>query len=475
MEVLAEKIIDYASNLGATYADVRMEKRKSEYYAVDNGNLDLNLLAHNKLGMGVRVIYDGAWGFFSTTDLSINGTKKATEQAIKAAKKSSEKIKNKVVLAPIKIYQDYVKTKAIEDFWEISPEEKISYCFEIEEKLRTHQNIVSSGVELAGIGFDKLFMSTEGSKIRFENTIIFTTLKAFGIKGNVSASENKLKGGTGGFEIIKELDMFSEAEEVCKQIQDSFKAKNCPDLGRTKVLMDPVYLAILVHEILGHASEADRALDMDNAWAGSVWWAGMLGESVGSDNLSLSDDPTIEKSTAFYRYDDEGVKAEKKILIDRGVLKDHMHSRQTAVMLNSKPNAGMRAWSYEFAPLIRMSNTYFEPGDWNLEELIKETKKGVYLKNFSRTSIDDKRFNWSVSPEKAYLIEKGEIKGQVRNVRVIGDSPSFFKSIDAVSKNLALMPMPCGKGDPCQLGMNVGNGGPHIRSEARVYSMIGGA
>src|SRR3990172_5138177 len=124
------------------------------------------------------------------------------------------------------------------------------------------------------------------------------------------------------------------------------------------------------------------------AWAGGAWWAGKLGEKVGSSKLTVIDDPTIQGNLGWYIYDDEGVFAKRKTLIENGVLINHMQSRETASIFNTEPNSGMRASGYEFMPLIRMACTCIQEGDWDPQEMISEVKNGYLISNMKVPSIE---------------------------------------------------------------------------------------
>ncbi|MFP3952259.1 MAG: TldD/PmbA family protein [Candidatus Bathyarchaeia archaeon] len=226
---------------------------------------------------------------------------------------------------------------------------------------------------------------------------------------------------------------------------------------------------MLSHEILGHPSEADRVLGREAASAGGAWWAGKLGERIGSEELNVYDDPTIEGKMGYFPYDDEGVKARRKVLVEDGILVDHMHSRETASIFNKEPNAGMRAMTFEYIPLVRMSNTFIGEGDWDPEEIIQDTKKGIYVSARKDNSIDDKRYNWTISAQDGWLIENGERTTYLKDVTVNGVAPKLFSSIDAIGNDLEIKPLiGCGKG--MQM-LYVGNGGPHMRGVANI---IGG-
>ncbi|MEM3085119.1 MAG: TldD/PmbA family protein, partial [Nitrososphaerales archaeon] len=288
-----------------------------------------------------------------------------------------------------------------------------------------------------------------------------------GLTQNVSATE----GGRGGIEMLTEhVDVRKTAAHIAQKASELIDAKPAKE-HKAQVVLNPDFVALLTHEILGHPSEADRVLGYEMAWAGGAWWTGKLGQKVGSDSLSVSDNPVIKNSLGHYKYDDEGVLAREKILIKNGILNDHMHSRETAVKFNVEPNAGMRATGYEFIPLIRMACTYVNAGDWNREEMIKEVKDGYLICNMKVPSIDMMRYNWSISCQYGYRIRNGEVEGMLRDVIVMGIAPEFFGSIDACSKEFEIRPiLNCGKGDPMQT-MRMGNGGPYIRGVATVKSV----
>lgn len=159
------------------------------------------------------------------------------------------------------------------------------------------------------------------------------------------------------------------------------------------------------------------------------------------------------------------------MLIEKGILREHMHSRETAAKFDTEPNAGMRASGYEFMPLIRMACTYINSGDWEHEEMIKEVKDGYLICNMKVPSIDMMRYNWSISCQYAYEIKDGKVGNLLRDVIVMGIAPDFFSSIDACSKEFEIRPiLNCGKGDPMQ-SMRMGNGGPYVRGQATVKSV----
>jgi len=162
-------------------------------------------------------------------------------------------------------------------------------------------------------------------------------------------------------------------------------------------------------------------LGKETAWAGRAWWKDEVGQKVFSEALTIVSDATLEGYFGSFRYDDEGVLAS---YVEKGMLRDFLHSRETAAQFEMQPNGAMRASSYLFAPLIRMTNTYIEKGDWETEEIFEEVKDGIYLKGDRTPSIDSRRYNFQISAKEAFTIKK---RGTVRSPEVTNLNRRFTK------------------------------------------------
>lgn len=468
-EDLAIKAVDLARNLGASYVDTRFEITSDKGLLIEDGSIEHFTSVKNS-GIGIRVLVDGAWGFYSLTNPNgVDDVRNAVERAFKLAKSSSIYVKKKVVLADIKAFTDKVIYSYKNDPRE-SIEELVQIAKDCDKIIRGTQRINKSSVSIGYRHVEKFFVNSDGAKILQEYIDTIANLSAtaheYGLTENVSRTE----GGRGGIEMLTEhSDVSKTAQDIAEKAAQLIDAKPMKE-RKAKVVMNPDFVALLAHEILGHPSEADRVLGYEMAWAGGAWWAGKIGQKVGSDLLTVSDNPTIE-SLGRYEYDDEGVRSKEKLLIKNGILHDYMHSRETAVKFNREPNSGMRATGYEFMPLIRMACTYINAGDWNYNEMIKEIKDGYFICNMKVPSIDMMRYNWSISCQYAYEIKNGEVTDLLRDIIVTGTAPEFFNSIDACSKEFEIRPiLNCGKGDPMQT-MRMGNGGPFVRGTATVRSV----
>ena len=465
---LADKAVTYAVTQGADYCDVRAEKQSINSALIENGEIEhVRELSDN--GIGVRVLKNGAWSFFSITNpKSFDEIKDSIGKTIKNAAHYAERKNTPSRLVPIKINKitkefPVIKKPDLDALIKVGLE-----CNNIiSDQLRIRKSIVNPKF----VKNSKYFASSEGSKILQNFTDVIIEMVAIAHESGLTQSVNITEGGRGGMEQITKNN---KAQESAKNI--SQKASELLDAipvkeEKTTLIMNPDFVSLLTHEILGHPSEADRVLGKEMAWAGGAWWKDKLGEQVGSEHLSVFDDPTISESLGWYYFDDEGVETKKTTLLEKGVLKNHMQNRETANDFRTQPSANMRATNYRFMPLIRMACTCIEPGDWNPKEMIKEVKSGYLVSNMKVPSIDMKRYNWSISSQYAQKIENGELTDLVRDVIVMGTAPEFFKSIDACGKDFTVRPITnCGKGDPMQ-SMIMGNGGPSIRGTATIKSV----
>jgi len=230
--------------------------------------------------------------------------------------------------------------------------------------------------------------------------------------------------------------------------------------GVMDVILSPELSGIAAHESVGHPQEADRVLGREGAQAGESYLRkGSIGFRVGSKEANISDDPTIIHSNGYSPVDDEGVKATKRRLITDGRVTEFLQNRSTAVELKARNNGSARATDFNREPIIRMSNTFVEPGDYSTDELVKEVKHGIYLKSFTEWNIDDKRLNQRYVGLEAYRIKDGELGEMVKSPVLEITTPALWGSVKARGKRLEFEAAVCGKGDPMQ-GIPVWTGGP---------------
>jgi TldD protein len=465
-----DSLIELGMKMGASYLDLRLESYVSESVSAEDGK-PKEAVRSVEQGIGIRALAGGAWGFAAARlEEGDEGAaiRRVVDEAVSLAKAVGSS--TKVELAPARIVRDEVTYPVKVQPLDISLEEKMKLCVEASARaLKVDSLVRKSSAGMTFLIIDKTFASSEGAKIRQVQTISLAGIFAQATKGDVSEFYSDTAGGLGGYELLQSYDMIARSEEVGKKAAILASAKPTPT-GKTTVILDPEFCSLLSHEIMGHPSEADRVMGKEAAWAGRAWWKDRVGEKVFSENLNIVSDATIGNYLGSFKYDDEGVPSKRVVHIEKGVLREFLHSRETAKQYGVEPNGAMRASSYLFAPLIRMTNTYIERGNWKLEEMLEDVREGIYLKGDKIPSIDSRRYNFQISAKEAFAVSDGEIAEPLRSPTLTGIAPEFLSTIDAVGDDLIIYPIPnCGKGEPMQT-MRVGNGGPHIRG----YGMVTG-
>jgi len=468
LQDLADKAIRYATESGAQYCDARAEQQVHDEALIENGEVEY-VRNNNDEGIGISLVKGGAWSFCSITNPnSFEQIKEIVNDALRNSTHNVQNKKNEVNLYPnscnkTKIDFPVLKKPSIEELIEIG--------FECNKIISDTPKIIKSIINPWYTTNSKYFVNSEGSEIIQNFTDVVIDMAAIAHESGLTQSVNITEGGRGGLEQVTNDDKIQQsAKEISLKASQLLDAKPAKEEKAT-VVMNPDFVSLLTHEILGHPSEADRVLGKEMAWAGGAWWKGKIGEKIGSEKLNVFDDPTIKESLGWYYYDDEGVETKKTTLVEDGILKNHMQNRETAQIFDAIPTGNMRATNYRFMPLIRMACTCIGNGDYSVNEMIKEVKNGYLISNMKIPSIDMKRYNWSISCQYAQKIENGEITDLLRDVIVMGVAPEFFESIDACGNDFTVRPITnCGKGDPMQ-SMIMGNGGPTIRGTATVKSV----
>jgi TldD protein len=451
--------------------DVRIQHEEGAGFVISQGEVEEGSAA-SLTGIGVRVMANGAWGFCSTDDaFSKPKIKEAVDRAIELASKSSEGITSPVQMAPTEAIHAKIRgpNSNFNPGEEFTLEDILEPAKECDHRIRSLGNELQTSSLSFTVGrFIETFSSSDGSLITQIYSGYLGTLFVVAASSGVVQYYPYDFGGLGQYEKFLGEDLPTLAEKIAKKACQLSKSRAMPDTASSQeVVLDPNFVALWVHETLGHPLEADRVLGGRGDPQNAPWTYKAFGGKVAPEFFSLLDDPSVE-TPAWRRYDDEGVEAKKKSLIINGVMKDCIHNRETAAAFRVEPNGGARSSSYHFTPMPRMSNTYIEPRDWTFDEIIEDTKQGIYLAGGMTPLVDTRAHDWRISAKEAYIIEKGGIKEMLRDVVVSGATPDFLASIDAIGKDLQIAVTPdCGKGSPIQM-LPVGNGGPTIRGRARV-------
>ena len=500
---LAVAILDAAAFRGVDYADVRIFLNDTQEAIFMNAGIveEPRFSAHS--GVGIRVLHKGAWGFssFPNFDQPIRilgkDARKALTEAMQLAKEAARASGARIVLAPVEKLAETVHWEMpckINPFT-VSRGEKIAILDLADQGMARGSDRLS--VRSADLKFwaqDKLFASyTKGVGYQF----IFQKVQGGGLNLYVYAGEGQDiqcrsygfgKNAGGGFEILKEIDIEHAGSAIAEEAEQLLFADECPE-GIMDVILLPDQASLHVHETV-HGLEADRLLGHEDTYIGGTFVSDLeilsrIGtHQFGSETMNLVADATMPYAYGTFGFDDEGVPAKKFFLVERGVLKNLLTSRETVPQLNrmlgreyfGASNGALHAYSYSRIPLIRMTNILLLPGAESLRDLIRRVDRGIILSGSLSWSMSEDRKNFDFGLEKGLLIRGGKIAKLVKNPGYTGSNLAFWKSLDGVASQneVEMLNIPnCGKGRPGQCRRLGHSSPPALFRNVRVYNRKG--
>ncbi len=464
MKDLASLAIDCIAKHGGTYGDARFVEIDREDIAVNRGAVE-TLSRDRTCGFGIRVLKDGAWGFYSSCRVTEAEVPRAVERACEIAAASARVCDEPVELAPEAPRRDSYGTPHDRDPLAVPLDEKLGVLIPASERL-TGPPVAMAQTFFSAQTTHKVFASTEGSLLEQRIVECGGGMAATAVRDGevqVRSYPNSFRGNfaTGGYEFFAGLDLPAHGERVRREAVELLSAPPCPS-GRKTIILDGGQLALQVHESIGHPIELDRVIGMESAYAGdSFLTLDKLGQlQYGSEIVNVVADATVPTGLGTFGYDDEGVPAQRTPIIERGRFVGYMSSRETAGLVGRTSSGTMRADSWSHIPLIRMTNVNLLPQEGTLEELVADTRDGLLLATNRSWSIDNKRLNFQFGTEVAWEIIDGKLGRMLKNPTYTGVTPRFWNSCDAICGpgEWRLWGTPnCGKGQPSQIA-HVGHG-----------------
>jgi len=450
LQVLS-KIVEAATQRhGACYAEVRAQKLYKTMFTLKEERIEVAKQGVES-GVALRVLVDGAWGFASVGSLEDDVLLTAVSNACVMAKTVSQQLKDPVKLAVAKTVTDHVEIKAKMNPADIAMEDKIKEISQINKAIQCYDKRVKScSVDYLDLMGSSFFVNSEGTNIEQDKLFVWSRITASAESCGVFTFSREEVGSTLGYEIFGAQSPQELGEAVAKRAVAQLSAKSLKG-GRAPVVLGPNVVGVFVHEAFGHLAEADLAL------SGGVLF-NVMGKKIGSDLVTFYDDGTIPGAFGSFKYDDEGVPAQKTLLIKNGVVTGLMHNRETAHKFNVQPTGNARAEDFRVEPLIRMRNTYMVPRDHEFDELLESIKVGYFFKSFrgGQANLDG---TFQVGIQEGYEIVNGELGAPVRDASISGNTLETLLNVDAVGKDFAIDSGRCGKGQTAFIG----DGGPHIR------------
>ena len=458
MQEKLKNIIHHLKTKKVDYGDARYVFTTHQSINVKDQTVEA-ITSNDNMGVGIRVIVDGCWGFAATSSLADDDLIKTANLAMKIAKASALTKRENVRLAEVEPFVDKYETKVKVDPFSVPLDEKLNLLLEINKVLRANKAIKIAQASLDFYRTNKMFCSTEGALI--EQQIVesgggyeATALGAGEAQRRSYPNSHRGDYACAGYEFIRGMNLLQNAERVADEAAALIKAKDCPAMD-TAVIINGSQMALQVHESCGHPTELDRVLGTEISLAGGSFMTlekyGKL--KYGSPLVTIVADSTIAGGLGSFGYDDEGVKACRADIIREGMHTGYQTSRETAPLINQHSNGCMRADGWHSIPLIRMTNINLEPGNWEFNDLIADTKSGLLLDMNKTWSIDDRRLNFQFGTEVAWEIKNGKLGQMYKNPVYTGITPEFWNSCDAIcnKSHWHIWGIPsCGKGEPMQ-------------------------
>lgn len=442
--------VDRMQELGAEFSDAKSQTVRVTGVSSLNGNLR-QLVEKGTGGVCLRAWVGGRWGYGTVTSFDRKDIMSAAESAVRNAlgeRKSDLRLEpasvKKHLKADVRIHPDSVDLS-----------EKIDTVLELDKAQAIDDRIINRMGSYSEEIKDNCLVNSVGSDISWQE--VRTLCRAMSVAADGQRMERYYDGpdSTLGYEVVKDADIEEIGRVTAKEAIATLSADRAPS-GNLTVISDPMVSGLLAHEAMGHASEGDEITKRRSFLTDAV------GRKVASDVISMYDNGTVRGAHGSIPFDDEGTPSSCTQIIDHGVYTGYMHSLETASQLGCRPTGNGRAENYGKRTWVRMTNTYFGPGEWDRDELIADTRDGILCDKMVNGMEDPVGGCFEAKCLRGFLIRNGEIVKTLQSFTLTGKSVDILCSADALTKEVILDGGMCGKG--IEDWVRVSSGGPYMRA-----------
>ena len=440
---------DICQKVPGDYVEVRVHESGSTSVVYSGEELE-DVGERTGLGGCVRVLKDGGWGFTTFNDLD------QIEKFAHLALRQAELVRGEPVeLAEVEPHEAVYRSTPQTDPSDVSLADKQGLCHRYNRRILSGGRIRTSSVHYRDSRTTRYYANSEGTYLEQEYGFCGIMLAAIAVDGQNVQRAYEAEGDLRGYDNV--LDLEEKCEAVKKRATDLLDADPIEG-GQYTVIVDPKLCGVFVHEAFGHLSEADHVYENPR-----LLEIMRPGKRFGEDFLNIVDDGSLADEAGFLAYDDEGVPTGRSQLIEDGVLVGRLHNRETAARMGEQPTGNARAISHAHPPIVRMTSTFVEPGEWTFEQMLQDTPDGIYAKGMLGGQTNMEMFTFSA--EEAYRIRDGQIAEQLREVVLTGNVFKTLEDIDAVGRDFQLFGGMGGCGKDGQSPLRVSDGGPHCRMQ----------
>jgi TldD protein len=456
---IADVALNTARKLGATYADIRINRYRNESIQTREQQVQ-NVSRSQSFGFGVRVLFKGAWGFASSREVSPEEVTRLTRQAVEIARANSIYQRQRITMTPAEKVVTSWKSAFEKDPFDVPIDDKIQFLLKLNETAAKTQGVSFVNSSMAFVNEQKFYASTDGSRI--EQYIIrvnpnFNVTAVNRATGDFQ-SRSALGGPQGlGYEYIEKHDWVKEAEQAGQDAVAKLKAPSV-EAGKYDLVLHPSHLWLTIHESVGHPTELDRSLWWEADYAGTSFLTrDKIGKlQFGSKVVNFVADRTQRGGLATVGYDDEGIPGQQWHLIKDGLFVDWQTTRDLAAMTGQKKSYGCNhADSWGSISFPRMPNVSLQPAASNttMDELIGDVQQGVLIYGDGSYSIDQQRYNFQFGGQVFWEIKNGKVGRMLRDVAYQSRTTDFWNSCDGLGGQLTYElggSFTDGKGEPGQ-------------------------
>jgi len=443
-------VLEKAMGKGADFAEIYIEdKQVSNVFCEDDKIEKIN--SGKERGAGIRIIKEGKTAYVYTNDLSLDGL-------IKAATVASKACGRQATAEPLKIQLSFHEPGFSMQFLRLP--EQVDFAEKIEQVLAANQvarnldeEIRQVTLALGDVHKKIQIANSDGELVEDEIARVRMVVNAIASRQGQIQTGYEVAGGVSGWELLEEISLEDMARQAAARAIAMLSAHPAPT-GRMPVVMHSSAGGTMIHEACGHGLEADLVQK------GLSVYRDKLGEQVATPEVSVVDDATLKGKYGSFCWDDEGSPAQRKVLIDKGILRGYLYDRLTAGKDGQESSGNGRRESYQNKPIPRMSNTFIASGHDEPDEIIKSTTYGLLVKKMGGGQVNTTNGDFVFDVQEGYILEAGEIKYPVRGATLTGNGPRALLDIDRVGKDLGFAIGVCGKDGQ---GVAVGDAQPTIR------------
>jgi len=461
LNAVSDAAISTGTSSGASHVDVRIERTRTGLLSLRDAKPETQSDETN-FGIGVRVIVNGAWGFASSPDVSVDSAKKLALTAVAMAKTSKPLSTEEVALVPEPVYakQQWVSAYEIDPF-SVSDSEKKDRLASLSSKLLSSGHVNHTSATTMYVKEQKHYADSHGTSTTQQRVRIQTQIDAISIGEHGFESMRTLAQPAGyGWEWMRN-DVWNwdqEIDQLPSLLAEKVKSPSV-EPGRYDVLIHPSNLWLTIHESIGHATELDRAIGYEANYAGTSFATpDKLGTlKYGSPLMNVTGDRLTEHGLSTVGWDDEGVEAQKWDIVKDGILVGYQLDRRIAARVGrDRSNGCAFADSPAHVPIQRMPNVSLQPKPTgpSLEDLISSVEDGIYILGDKSWSIDMQRYNFQFTGQQFHRIKNGKIVGQLKDVAYQATTTDFWGSMKAVGGPSTYVlggAFNCGKAQPGQV------------------------